>query len=92
MPAAHQIRGLGAITLSVPDLAPTRALLTEGMNMRQVRDYASPDGAGRVHVFEMGADGPAAELHVAHQLDLARACQGRGACITWPSAFPTTRP
>ena len=79
VPAEHQIRGLGPITISVPDLGPTEAVLTEVMNMRRVRDYASPDGQGQVHVFEMGQGGPAAELHVAVQPDLPQARQGAGA-------------
>lgn len=78
IPAQHQIRGLGPITISVPDLAPTAAVLTQVMNMRQVRDYASPDGQGQVHVFEMGKGGAAAELHVAVQPDLPQARQGAG--------------
>jgi len=49
------------------------------MNMRKVRDYASPDGQGQVHVFEMGEGGPAAELHVAVQPGLSPAGQGAGA-------------
>ncbi len=77
--AGNQIRGLGPITISVPDLAPTEAVLTRVMNMRRVRDYASPDGQGQVHVFEMGAGGPAAELHVAVQPGLQVARQGAGA-------------
>lgn len=79
VPPEHQIRGLGPITISVPQLAPTEAVLTHLMNMRAVRDYASPDGAGRVHVFEMGAGGPAAEVHVAVQPGLPVAQQGAGA-------------
>ncbi|MDO5642916.1 MAG: ring-cleaving dioxygenase [Paracoccus sp. (in: a-proteobacteria)] len=79
VPGAHQIRGLGPITISVPELAPTEALLTHVMNMRRVRDYASPDGEGQVHVFEMGPGGPAAELHVAVQPGLPVARQGAGA-------------
>ena len=79
VPAAHQIRGLGPITISVPELAPTEAVLTRVMNMRRVRDYPSPDGVGQVHVFEMGAGGPAAELHVAVQPGLPIARQGAGA-------------
>ena len=47
MPAEHQIRGLGPITMTVPDLAPTDAVLTEVMNMRQVRGYPHPDNAKR---------------------------------------------
>ena len=34
VPAAHQIRGLGPITLSVPNLKPTEAVLTTLMGMR----------------------------------------------------------
>jgi glyoxalase family protein len=79
VPAEHQIRGLGPITLSVPDLAPTETVLTQVMNMRKARDHASPDGNGHVHVFEMGDGGPAAELHVAVQPGLPPARQGAGA-------------
>ena len=77
--AEHQIRGLGPITISVPDLAPTDIVLTHAMNMRKTREYASPDGHGSVHVYEMGAGGPSAELHVAVQPDLPVARQGAGA-------------
>lgn len=79
VPAGHQIRGLGPITISVPELAPTEAVLTQVMNMRRVRDYPSPDGEGQVHVFEMGEGGAAAELHVAVQPGLPVARQGAGA-------------
>ena len=74
----HQIHGLGPITISVPDLAPTEIVLTHVLNMRKLREYASPDGQGSVHVFEMGAGGPSAELHVAVQPDLPVARQGAG--------------
>ncbi|MBS3647308.1 ring-cleaving dioxygenase [Pseudaminobacter sp. 19-2017] len=79
VPTEHQIRGLGPITISVPHFAPTEAVLTGVMNMRQVRKYASPDGGDQVHVFEMGEGGPAAELHVAVQPGLPIARQGAGA-------------
>ncbi len=79
VPTAHQIRGLGPITLSVPDLAPTDAVLTGVMNMRAARTYAHADNPDHiVHVYEMGEGGPAAELHVAVQPDLPTARQGRG--------------
>jgi len=78
VPPEHQIRGLGPITISVRDLAPTRELLTKVVNMREVRTYASPDGEGEVHVFAMGAGGAAAELHVAVQPTLPVARQGAG--------------
>lgn len=79
VPAERQILGLGPITISVPDLGPTEAVLTRVMNMRRARDHESPDGEGQVHVFEMGGAGPAAELHVAVQPDLPTARQGAGA-------------
>ncbi|MGH6862514.1 MAG: ring-cleaving dioxygenase [Phyllobacterium sp.] len=79
VPAEHQIRGLGPITISVPDITNTQAVLLQVMNMRKINDYASPDGEGHVHVFAMGEGGPAAELHVAVQPDLPAARQGAGA-------------
>lgn len=79
VPADHQIRGLGPITISVTNFAATETVLTRVLNMHQVRDYASPDGEGQVHVFSMGEGGPAAELHVAVQPNLPIARQGAGA-------------
>ncbi|HEU4564811.1 MAG TPA: ring-cleaving dioxygenase [Gemmatimonadaceae bacterium] len=77
--AAHQLRGLGPIMLSVPSLAPTDAVLQRALHMRPVREYAHPENAGHtVHVYEMGAGGPGAELHVAVQPELRPARQGAG--------------
>ncbi|HSI40451.1 MAG TPA: ring-cleaving dioxygenase [Xanthobacteraceae bacterium] len=76
VPAEHQIRGLGPIVMSVPDLAPTELVLTRVMEMRKARAYEQ-DGAS-VHVFEMGEGGPAAELHVAVEPHLRPAGQGAG--------------
>ncbi len=79
VPAGHQIRGLGPITMSVPDLAPTDAVLTRVMNAREVREYADPTSpAHRVHVYEMGDGGAGAELHVAVRRDLKTARAGAG--------------
>lgn len=78
-PAERQIRGLGPITISVPDLTPTDAVLTGVLGMRRARDYASADGSGsRTQVFEMGDGGAAAELHVAVEPDLPAARPGAG--------------
>jgi glyoxalase family protein len=74
----HQIRGLGPIVLNVHDFAKTAAVLTDVMNLHQVRDYAAPDANARVHVFAMGEGGPAAELHVIEGKDLPMARQGAG--------------
>ncbi len=79
VPAPQQVRGLGPIQLSVPDLGGTDAILQKALNMRPVREYPHPDNASHVvHVYEMGAGGAGAELHVAVQPTLVRAGQGAG--------------
>ena len=79
VPAAHQIRGLGPIMMSVPVISDTELVLTQVMNMRRVRDYAQADNAGcQVHVFEMHEGGAHAELHVVAQPDLPVTRQGAG--------------
>jgi len=79
VPAEHQIRGLGPITMTVPELRPTDLVLTQVMNMTQVRDYPNPEQKGDgVHVYQMGGEGPAAELHVAVRPNLAPAHPGSG--------------
>jgi glyoxalase family protein len=75
----RQIRGLGPIMLSVPDLGPTDRVLQKVMNMRPVRDYPHPEhGRHSVHVYEMARGGPSAELHIAVQPDLGPAYPGAG--------------
>lgn len=76
VPAQHQIRGLGPITISVPKLEPTDTVLTQVLEMRKVREYAEDNVP--VHVYEMGPGGPAAELHVAVEPHLPQAQQGAG--------------
>ena len=78
VPADKQIIGLGPITLSVPTLEPTDAMLTRVMNMRQVRHYPARERNGEVFVYEMGPGGPAAELHVSVDPSLPRARPGAG--------------
>jgi glyoxalase family protein len=77
VPAEHQIRGLGPITMSVPDPAPTDAAVTAVTGMRHAREYKRDTRT--VHVYEMGEGGPAAELHVMVEPDLPPAHQGAGA-------------
>jgi glyoxalase family protein len=79
VPAEHQIRGLGPITLSVPKLHSTDVVLREVMGLRKAREYPYPDTKDTIHVYEMGEGGPAAELHVVVQPGLAVAEQGAGA-------------
>jgi glyoxalase family protein len=79
VPAEHQVRGLGPIVLSVPELRLTDMVLTGVMNMRPVRRYADPDNPRNiVHVYEMGPGGPHAELHVAVQPELPVVRPGAG--------------
>ena len=79
VPAEHQIRGLGPITISVPALGPTDEVLTALMGMRAAREYGTPGHAGSTtHVYEMGAGGVSAELHVAVEPDLRPHGPGSG--------------
>ncbi|NMA98418.1 MAG: ring-cleaving dioxygenase [Phyllobacteriaceae bacterium] len=78
VPADRQIIGLGPITLSVPKLEPTDAMLTRVMNMRQVRHYPARESNAEVYVYEMGPGGPSAELHVSVDPTLGRARPGAG--------------
>jgi len=79
VPAEHQVRGLGPIVLSVPDLRSTDALLQNALNMRPVREYPHPDNPkDTVHVYEMGPGGAHAELHVAVQPELSATRPGAG--------------
>jgi glyoxalase family protein len=79
VPLSNQIRGLGPIVMTVPNLAPTEVILARVMNMRRVREYQWDGDAGAtVHVFEMGKGGPHAELHVAVDSDLPQSRLGAG--------------
>ena len=71
--AELQIRGLGPITLSVPDLKPTEAILTNVMNMTKAREF------GNTSVFKMNGTGPVSELLVRVDAGLPPAHQGAGA-------------
>jgi glyoxalase family protein len=68
----NQIRGLGPITLSVPDLRPTEVILTTVMNMTKAREF------GNTSVFKMNGSGPVSELHVRVEKGLPPAQQGAG--------------
>ena len=83
VPAPHQIRGLGPIMISVPELRGTDTVLTQVMNMRRVREYAWAAegfvGTQRdVYVYQMGAEGPHAELHVLLEPGTQPASPGAG--------------
>jgi glyoxalase family protein len=66
VPPEHQIRGLGPIMMSVPELDPSASFLSQLFLMEEDRAYTVPgDPDVPVHVFRMGGTGPHAELHVA---------------------------
>ncbi len=78
IPGEYQIRGLGPIHLSVPELKPTHRIL-DRIGMREVRAYPHPEEPkDQVHVYEMGQGGLGAELHVAVQPSLSQARGGAG--------------
>jgi glyoxalase family protein len=68
------------VTLSVPVLGPTDDVLQRVAGMRPVRTYAYADAPEHtVHVYETGAGGPGAEIHVAVQPGVPSSRQGAGA-------------
>jgi glyoxalase family protein len=76
VPAAHQLRGLGYIVITVPDLAPTAAFLTLALGLRHDHVYRTAEYD--VHVYRIGEGGAHAEVHVRVQPDLPRARHGSG--------------
>src|SRR5262245_3281675 len=72
VPAEHQIRGLGPITISTPEIAGTDARLRGVLGMRRAGEE------GRSRVYAMGEGGPAAELHVVEEPSAAAAELGAG--------------
>lgn len=79
VPPQYQVRGLGPIVMSVPDIRRSEPVLTQVLNMRPVRQYQHIEPEPHtVHVYEMGEGGPHAELHVAVQPDLPFARLGAG--------------
>jgi glyoxalase family protein len=81
VPAEHQIWGLGPIVLNVPDLARTARLLTDVLNMKRARDYASPDGEHRIDVFSMGEGGLRQNCMCWNRRTCPRRGRARVACI-----------
>ena len=73
VPAEHQIRGLGPITLSVASLQYLDVVLTDAMGMTRGLSF------GETQVYKMHGAGPVAELHVRVEPKLTPAMQGAGA-------------
>lgn len=79
VPAEHQIRGLGPISMAIARLEPTERVLTQVMGMAPAGSYPDPDSPGHtVHVYAMAGQGAAAELHVAVRPDLPFVQPGAG--------------
>ncbi len=79
VPEEYQIRGLGPVVMSVPELGRTDVVLTRVMGMEQVREYVSDASTSHaVHVYKMAGEGPHTELHVAVEPGAPRARLGAG--------------
>lgn len=79
VPVEYQIRGLGPVMLSVARLGLTDTVLRAVLGMQPQRTYLHPDSPkDTVHVYAMGAGGPAAEVHVVAQPHLPPAQSGAG--------------
>ena len=79
VPPEHQIRGLGYITIVVPEREPTHEFLTLALGLTHSRVYPLGEAPEfSVHVYSIGAGGPNAEVHVIVRDDLPRARYGAG--------------
>jgi glyoxalase family protein len=78
VPAEMQIRGFADVVLTVRELGPTAAVLTEVLGFRRVAEYPIADGSGSVTAYETGPGGPGAIVYVAVQPELPPAAGGRG--------------
>ncbi len=77
IPEQYAIRGFAGVTLVVARAEPTVALLTDIMGFRQAGEYTI-DGSRRVQVFETGAGGIGAEVHLVVQPGSRQAQTGIG--------------
>jgi len=82
VPMPYQIRGLGPLVMSVPDLRPSERVLTEVLGLVHRRGYRGPatvDGPPvQTEVFSTPDAGPEGELHVRLEPHLRPAAQGAG--------------
>ena len=79
VPVDMQLRGLAAVTITVPAPGGTDLLLRHVLGMEKSRDYPGPAGSDEhVHVYSMGDGGLHGELHVATNPGLAPARPGAG--------------
>ncbi|MET3195009.1 ring-cleaving dioxygenase [Bacillus sp. OAE603] len=79
IPLEHGIVGLGPVTLTVKDSAPTLKTLTEVLGFRHIGTYPSPsENQPNIDVLATGIGGSGAEVHVESRPDLPRERPGRG--------------
>jgi glyoxalase family protein len=76
VPQEFGIRGLGAVDLTVRELAPTAWVLAEVLGFRLAGEYE--EGGDRVSLFEVGLGGPGARVRVIESPGAPQARLGRG--------------
>ena len=76
VPQEFGIRGLGAVDLTVRELAPTAWVLAEVLGFRLAGEYE--EGGDRVSLFEVGPGGPGARVRVIESPGAPQARLGRG--------------
>lgn len=79
IPDEHGIVGLGPVTLTVKDAAPTIKTLTEVLGFRQIGTYPTQaENQFTIEVLATGIGGAGAEVHVESRPDLPKERAGRG--------------
>ena len=91
VPAEHQIRGLGPITMSVPNSSRTARVAHRGAwACAQVREYAAPARAVRARVRDGRGRSGRRAARGGRAGPASRRSRERAASTTWRSARPTT--
>jgi glyoxalase family protein len=78
VPKEYGITGLGPVRFTVPDLAPTKRILTEVLGFRHTGAYPNLEGQAEIQVFETGEGGTGAEVHIEVRPELQKERPGRG--------------
>ncbi|UOQ87264.1 ring-cleaving dioxygenase [Gracilibacillus salinarum] len=75
--AEKAVIGLGPVHFTIPDLTPTKKVLTEVLGFRHEGSYSLLDGR-EINVFATGEGGTGAEVHVEVRPGLQKERPGRG--------------
>ncbi|GAA0373144.1 ring-cleaving dioxygenase [Bacillus horti] len=79
IPNEHGIRGLGPVTLTVPEALQTAKVLTSVLGFSEKGSYPSEvEGQPDIIVYETGEGGTGAEVHLEERTDLSPERSGRG--------------